>query len=87
LTPEARNVLRLSLLEGLGIDAIATIYAVHRATVARWITRSQKDVTEGARRRLGERARLTDAELTSVARACHSQLNLSLVRALSGPEK
>lgn len=86
LAPEDRNVLRLSLLEGLGIDALAGIYGVHRATVARWIARSQRAVADGARRRLGEATRLTEAELASVARACHGELSLSLVRALDDQE-
>jgi RNA polymerase sigma-70 factor (ECF subfamily) len=85
LPPEDRNVLRLSLLEGLGIDAIARIYDVHRATVARWIGRARETVVEGARRRLGESARLDPAELASITRACRTTLDLSLVRALEQP--
>ncbi len=85
LPPEDRNVLRLSLLEGLGIDAIARIYDVHRATVARWIGRARESVVEGARRRLGESTRLGGAELASITRACRSTLDLSLVRALERP--
>ncbi|MDB4937027.1 MAG: putative DNA-binding regulatory protein [Labilithrix sp.] len=85
LPPEDRNVLRLSLLEGLGIDAIARIYDVHRATVARWIGRARESVVEGARRRLGETTQLDEAELASIARACRTTLDLSLVRALERP--
>jgi RNA polymerase sigma-70 factor (ECF subfamily) len=85
LPPEDRNVLRLSLLEGLGIDAIGRIYDVHRATVARWIGRAREAVVEGARRRLGESARLDAAELASITRACRATLDLSLVRALEQP--
>ena len=85
LPPEDRNVLRLSLLEGLGIDAIARIYDVHRATVARWIGRAREAVVSGARQRLGENARLDAAELASITRACRSTLDLSLIRALERP--
>jgi RNA polymerase sigma-70 factor (ECF subfamily) len=85
LPPEDRNVLRLSLLEGLGIDAIARIYDVHRATVARRVGRAREAVVEGARRRLGESARLDAAELASITRACRTTLDLSLVRALERP--
>jgi RNA polymerase sigma-70 factor (ECF subfamily) len=85
LPPEDRNVLRLSLLEGLGIDAIARIYDVHRATVARWIGRAREAVVEGARRRLGESTRLDAAELASITRACRTTLDLSLIRALQQP--
>jgi RNA polymerase sigma-70 factor (ECF subfamily) len=85
LPPEDRNVLRLSLLEGLGIDAIARIYAVHRATVARWIGRARETVVDTARRRLGESTRLDEAEVASIARACRTTLDLSLVRALERP--
>jgi len=82
LPPADRNVLRLSLLEGLGLDAIGQIYDVHRGTVSRWIARARTAVVEGARRRLGESTRLDPAELASVTRACRSTLDLSLVRAL-----
>ena len=85
LSPEDRNVLRLSLLEGLGIDAIANVYAVHRATVARRIARARQTVVEGARRRLGEGSRLDASELASVTRACRSTVDLSLIRALERP--
>jgi RNA polymerase sigma-70 factor (ECF subfamily) len=85
LPPEDRNVLRLSLLEGLGIDAIARIYDVHRATVARRVGRAREAVVEGARRRLGETARLDATELASITRACRTTLDLSLVRALERP--
>jgi RNA polymerase sigma-70 factor (ECF subfamily) len=85
LPPEDRNVLRLSLLEGLGIDAIARIYDVHRATVARWVGRARETVVDGARRRLGESTRLDGAELASITRACRSTLDLSLIRALERP--
>ncbi|MBX3261002.1 MAG: sigma-70 family RNA polymerase sigma factor [Labilithrix sp.] len=85
LTTEDRNILRLSLLEGLSIDGIAQIYGVHRATVARRIARARESVAEGARRRLGERTRLDLSELASVTRACRTELDLSLVRALERP--
>lgn len=85
LTAEDRNVLRLSVLEGLGIDAIARIYAMHRATVARRIARARELVADGARQRLGERTRLPDPELRSVTAACRHGLDLSLVRALQAP--
>lgn len=85
LPPEDRNVLRLSLLEGLGIDAIARIYDVHRATVARWISSAREKVVEGARRRLGESARLGASELASITRACRATVDLSLIRALERP--
>lgn len=85
LSAEDRNVLRLSLLEGLGIDAIARIYAVHRATVARWVSRTRETVASEARRLLGESTRLPPSELASVTQACRATLDLSLVRALEKP--
>ena len=86
LTPQDRNVLRLALLEGVGIDALGTMYGVHRATAARWIVRAQRAVADGARRRLGALTGISEQEVASVARACHEELSLSLVRALEeGP--
>src|SRR6185295_7003466 len=37
LYPRERAVLRLHFAEGMNIDEIGRVYAVHRATVARWI--------------------------------------------------
>jgi RNA polymerase sigma-70 factor (ECF subfamily) len=82
LPPADRNVLRLSLLEGLGLDAIGQIYDVHRGTISRWIARARAAVVDGARTRLGERTRLAPSELASVTRACRGTIDLSLVRAL-----
>ena len=39
----------------------------------------------GARRRLGESTRLDAAEVASIARACRTTLDLSLIRALERP--
>ncbi len=82
LEPEERNLLRLSLLEGLGIDAIATMHGVHRATVARRIARAREAVAADSIERLGQATALPRTELASLTRACHSILDLSLVRAL-----
>jgi len=78
LSVEERNVLRLHFLDGLGIDAIGTVYNIHRSTAARWIVRGRERLLEATRLRLRERLRVEEAELDSLMRLVRSQLELSL---------
>ena len=41
LEARLRSVLKMSYVDGLSIDEIGTIYAVHRATAARWYNRAR----------------------------------------------
>jgi RNA polymerase sigma-70 factor (ECF subfamily) len=52
LAPRERNLLRYQVLDRLGIDRIAAIHGVHRATAARWIAHARKALIEGVRSRL-----------------------------------
>jgi len=83
LSTKDRALLRLTLVERLGIDAIATTYQTHRSTVARWITRARAELAEGVRARLVERWRISHDELGHIGPMIDSQLDLSLERLLS----
>jgi RNA polymerase sigma-70 factor (ECF subfamily) len=80
-----RNLLRQYFALGLSIDAIGTLYRVHRATAARWVTKSRDMLVaktcEGIRRQLG----LAPEDLSSVLRLIESQLTEGL-RALLATE-
>ncbi len=80
-----RNLLRLSLLDGLSIDQLAAIYHVHRSTVARSLSELRARLAADTRARLRERLGLTEEELLNLAPAFSSQLDLSLSRVLGRP--
>jgi RNA polymerase sigma-70 factor (ECF subfamily) len=83
LSPRERNLLRLHVLDGLGIDEIAAPYGVHRATAARWLNAVHEAILAGVHQRLrAHDPRLDDAELESLGRAVRSELHLSLWRLL-----
>jgi RNA polymerase sigma-70 factor (ECF subfamily) len=79
LSPKDRSLLRLQVEERCGIDRIALIHGVHRATAARWLERARTRVFDAARAQLSLRAgSLTESELRSAARAMGSELELKL---------
>jgi RNA polymerase sigma-70 factor, ECF subfamily len=82
LEPRATRVLRLSFVEHLSIDEIGNIYAVHRATAARWIQRACEDVFERLRGLLAERLELSHTELERMNALVRSQLEVSLSQLL-----
>jgi RNA polymerase sigma-70 factor, ECF subfamily len=83
LTARERMVLRLHLVERLGIDAIASACAVHRATVARWIGRAKEILATRVRDRLLARWQVDEGSLPAFAALLDSQLDLSLERLLA----
>jgi RNA polymerase sigma-70 factor (ECF subfamily) len=80
LSARERMILRLHLLEQRGIDAIASLCSVHRATAARMVARTKERLSSELRARLARRWGLNDAfDLKAVI---DSQLDLSLPRLL-----
>jgi RNA polymerase sigma-70 factor (ECF subfamily) len=77
-----RALLRLTVVERMGIDAIAAAYQAHRATVARWVIRARDQLAARIRARLTERWRISEAELVEIRPLLDSQLELSLERLL-----
>ncbi|HTE50903.1 MAG TPA: hypothetical protein VK698_08545 [Kofleriaceae bacterium] len=84
LVARDRAMLRLHLVERVGIDVIAGIYSVHRATAARWIASAKDALVGRVRDRLVERWRVSDASLPVLGSLIDSQLDLSLERLLAG---
>jgi RNA polymerase sigma-70 factor (ECF subfamily) len=82
LEPRLRTVLRMSYVEGLSIDDIGGVYAVHRATAARWIRAACDEVFAATRGLLSERLQITGRELDRVAAMVQSQLDVSLSQLL-----
>jgi RNA polymerase sigma-70 factor (ECF subfamily) len=86
LTTDDRNLLRLHLVEGLSIDEIAPMFQIHRATAARRLIRAREATYEATRAALVSRLGLSESECTSIMGLVMSQLDISLMRALSSQE-
>jgi hypothetical protein len=76
-------LLRLHLVERMGIDAVAALCAVHRATAARSIVRAKETLTARVRARLMARWRIGDGDMAALKELVDSQLDLSLTRLLT----
>jgi RNA polymerase sigma-70 factor (ECF subfamily) len=80
LAPRQRTLLRYHYVDRLGIDRIAPLFAVHRATAARWLEQARQDLLRHARQALAGKLALMPEELASLGRVLESQLYLSLSR-------
>jgi RNA polymerase sigma-70 factor, ECF subfamily len=87
LDARERTLLRLSILDQLGIDEIGAIYAVHRATAARWLVKARGSLVEATQKRLSTRLRLDEGEVTSVIRMIQSRLDVSVERLLDEADR
>jgi RNA polymerase sigma-70 factor (ECF subfamily) len=75
LTARQRTILRLAYLDHVPPDVLGRMYAVHRATAARWVVSAREALFDAARVRLQA---AVDAGLTSVVRLVQSQLEQGL---------
>lgn len=82
-----RNLLRLHHVEGLGIDDIAPVFQIHRATAARRLTKAREEISTRTRSLLVSRMHLTESECSSIMGMILSQLDVSIVRVLSTREE
>lgn len=87
LSPRAKTVLRLHYVDGLNIDAIAAVYHVHRATVARWLVAIRSAVLTNLRERLSLTVRPTSSDFRSLAAALRDELHISVDRVLGEETK
>ena len=82
LDKKDRTLLRLSVIDGLSIDELGTMYRVHRATVARWIAAARDNLTKVARERFLSLTGLSKSDLASVGELVESQIQVSMERLL-----
>lgn len=82
LEPRLRAVLRMSFVDAVSIDEIASVYAVHRATAARWIQRACDAVFAQTRQTLAQRLALSGTELDRMTALVQSQLDVSISQLL-----
>jgi RNA polymerase sigma-70 factor (ECF subfamily) len=85
LTPEERMLVRWSFADGLGVDRIAPMLGVHRATAARRLAAARDRLHDLTMRLLRERLRLHPRDLESLFRAGRSHLEMSLSSLLREP--
>jgi RNA polymerase sigma-70 factor (ECF subfamily) len=78
LTARERNLLRHHIIDRLGIDGIAALYGVHRATAARWLARARSTLIKRLRRELQARLKLDRTQLDGALALLQSKLELSL---------
>lgn len=78
LEPRERNLLRHSVLDELGIDQLAAIYHVHRATAARQLNQARAKLVEATRDKMRSALRISDAELESIMRVILTVADLTL---------
>jgi RNA polymerase sigma-70 factor (ECF subfamily) len=83
LAEQPRAILRYSLIEGWSIDRIGTLYGVHRATAARWVTAAREELGEAIRVEVARRLAISVDDVASIVRLVQSRIDVSLARMLS----
>jgi RNA polymerase sigma-70 factor (ECF subfamily) len=83
LDDRGRALLRMHLIDGLGIDQIAEVYGVHRATAARWLARAEEEILESTRKSLMLDGKIGREECASILRLVRSQLGDTIRRRLA----
>jgi RNA polymerase sigma-70 factor (ECF subfamily) len=82
LTPREKAVLRFHFVEALNIEAIGTIYRVHRATVARWLVDIRQRLLRAVEERLAVDLRMSPSEFRSLVGLVQDELRISFSRVL-----
>jgi RNA polymerase sigma-70 factor (ECF subfamily) len=86
LSARDRALLLYEITEQLSIDRIAALYGVHRSTAHRWVTQARAALRSAVRGALRRRLSCDRADLDSIMRLIHSQLEVSLERRLTDQE-
>ncbi len=87
LAPRERNLLRHAVIDGLGIDQIAAIYHVHRATAARQLERARRRLVDTTREHMRISLGVSETELESIMRVLMSMADVTLRHVLARPRK
>jgi RNA polymerase sigma-70 factor, ECF subfamily len=82
LADEQRTVLRMHYNEGLSLDELAKVFAVHRATVARWLQSARIALRDHMKEMLRAHLSLREDEAESLLGLVDSRFNASMVRVL-----
>jgi RNA polymerase sigma-70 factor, ECF subfamily len=82
LDPRDKTLMRMYFVDGMGIDDMALIFHVHRATAARWLVAARKRVLERFQRALAIQLGTRPSELDALVRLLRSQIRVSVQRIL-----
>jgi RNA polymerase sigma-70 factor, ECF subfamily len=85
MSPQQRNLLRLHLVDGLGLDRLAPLLGVHRATAARQVASARAELRQLVMTRVQVNLKLDGEELRSWLRLVRSQLGISVRILLAEP--
>lgn len=77
-----RTMLRQHHVDGVSLDALARLYGVHRATIARRLASTREIVVLEVRRDLIHRLRIGTQTVDSIIRIVHNELDVSIIRFL-----
>ena len=83
LTARERNLLRYSVIDGFGIDQIAAIYHVHRATAARRLRQARRALADATRQRMQVALGVGERDLDSILRVLMSMTDAGLQEILA----
>jgi RNA polymerase sigma-70 factor (ECF subfamily) len=78
LSPRERTLLRQHFLDGVGVNQLAALYRVHRATIGRWLDTAREAVLAATRDHLMATLEVPHAEIESILRLVLSQVDLNL---------
>lgn len=78
LSARERTLLRQHFLDGVGINELAALYRVHRATIGRWLEHAREAVLATTRQHLMESLDVPRAEIESILRLVLSRIDLNL---------
>ncbi|NOK19028.1 sigma-70 family RNA polymerase sigma factor [Corallococcus carmarthensis] len=82
LSPRDRNLLRLGLVQGLGVESLGALHQVHASTVSRWMAKAREALLEHTREGLARRLALNTSQLDSLLRVLNGSLEVSLASLL-----
>ncbi len=87
LSDRERTLLRMNLVEQVGIDRLARVYGCGRSTVARWLASARDKLLDGIRAHLRATLGLSLAEVESLAAVVRGDLDVSIARLLGSAER
>jgi RNA polymerase sigma-70 factor (ECF subfamily) len=83
LSSEHRHLLRMHFVDALTLDELASVFRVHRVTVARRLAAARGAILDEARRLLVQRLTLTPTECESLFGLVRSEIDVSIFRLLN----
>ncbi len=78
LEPQERAILRLHMVEGVGVEDIGRVHGVSRATMTRWLKAARDTLAARARAELHHRLRVDSSELHSLVHSLLDQMDDSV---------